>query len=167
MRNDILCTGPQKNAAPRQLRVRLMRPEDVKCVAEISAQSFRQPLDAVQLLEELKKINFSFSFVIEFHTLVVGYAIIWVAADEAQIIQIAVARDFRQQGVGRELLRRLLREAREGGVRYVYLEVRRSNVAAQNLYRKFGFRVEGVRRNYYVQENEDALVMSLCLQEGK
>jgi [ribosomal protein S18]-alanine N-acetyltransferase len=90
---------------------------------------------------------------------IVGYSGIWVMTDEAHITTIASHPDVRGQGVGELLLVALIHRAMEIGARWMTLEVRASNSVAQNLYRKYTFKEMGVRRRYYSDNGEDALVM--------
>jgi [ribosomal protein S18]-alanine N-acetyltransferase len=90
---------------------------------------------------------------------IVGYAGIWVMTDEAHITTIASHPDVRGQGVGELLLLALIYRSLEIGARWMTLEVRASNAVAQNLYRKYTFKEMGVRRRYYSDNSEDALVM--------
>jgi len=104
-----------------------------------------EPPRSPQLEEELRSI--------------VGYAGIWVMTDEAHITTIASHPDVRGQGVGEFLLVALVHRAIAVGARWMTLEVRASNAVAQNLYRKYTFKEMGVRRRYYSDNGEDALVM--------
>ena len=90
---------------------------------------------------------------------VVGYAGLISYGDEAHVTTIAVDPEFQRLRIGTRLLYELVREALELGARAVSLEVRVTNWGAQRLYGRFGFRPVGVRRNYYQETNEDALVM--------
>jgi ribosomal-protein-alanine N-acetyltransferase len=90
---------------------------------------------------------------------VVGYAGLWLMVDEAHVTSIAVSPPFRGFGVGELLFLALVDMSREIGAHYMTLEVRVSNTLAQNLYRKFGFKEAGIRRRYYSDNNEDALIM--------
>src|SRR5205823_14215141 len=90
---------------------------------------------------------------------IVGYAGIWVMTDEAHVTTIASHPDFRGRGIGELLLVALIRRGIEVGARWTTLEVRASNTVAQNLYRKYTFKEMGVRRRYYSDNGEDALVM--------
>ena len=90
---------------------------------------------------------------------IVGYAGIWVMTDEAHITTIASHPEVRGQGVGEFLLVALIHRAMAIGARWMTLEVRASNAVAQNLYRKYTFKEMGVRRRYYSDNGEDALVM--------
>ncbi|GAC1313155.1 MAG: ribosomal protein S18-alanine N-acetyltransferase [Chloroflexota bacterium] len=90
---------------------------------------------------------------------IVGYAGIWVMTDEAHVTTIASHPDVRGSGVGEFLLVALIHRGIEVGARWMTLEVRASNSVAQNLYRKYTFKEMGVRRRYYSDNGEDALVM--------
>jgi len=90
---------------------------------------------------------------------VAGYAGLWLMVDEAHITSIAVAPSYRGFGVGELMMLSIVDIAREIGAEYLTLEVRVSNSVAQNLYRKYGFKDTGVRRRYYSDNNEDALIM--------
>jgi ribosomal-protein-alanine N-acetyltransferase len=105
----------------------------------------QDPPRSPQLEEELRSI--------------VGYAGIWVMTDEAHVTTIASAPAMRGRGVGEFLLVALIRRSIEVGARWMTLEVRASNSVAQNLYRKYTFKEMGVRRRYYSDNGEDALVM--------
>lgn len=91
---------------------------------------------------------------------IVGYSGMWIMMDEAHITTIALRVSWRGKGLGELLLASLIEIAAEIGIRRVTLEVRVSNEAAQNLYRKYGFTDEGTRTHYYSDNNEDALIMS-------
>jgi ribosomal-protein-alanine N-acetyltransferase len=94
---------------------------------------------------------------------IVGYAVAWVAADEAELANLAVAVPWQRRGIGTRLIDFACRTAREQGARTMWLDVRVSNFAARSLYARQGFRVVGVRRGYYARPREDALVMALDL----
>ncbi len=90
---------------------------------------------------------------------VVGYGGIWITVDEAHITTIASAPEVRGRGVGELVLNGLIDLAIENHATFMTLEVRVSNVIAQNLYLKYGFEARGTRRRYYTDNNEDALIM--------
>jgi len=94
---------------------------------------------------------------------ILGYMVFWVVADEAQLLNVAVAPEARGRGLGRALLAHLVAEVRRQGVRLLTLEVRASNAPARALYDAFGFRAVAVRPRYYAAGDEDALVMNLEL----
>jgi ribosomal-protein-alanine N-acetyltransferase len=90
---------------------------------------------------------------------IVGFAGMWLMFDEAHVTTIGVKRELRGQGLGEVLFATLLEIAMNIGARRATLEVRVSNYPAQALYRKYGFHEEGIRRRYYSDNNEDALIM--------
>jgi [ribosomal protein S18]-alanine N-acetyltransferase len=90
---------------------------------------------------------------------IVGFAGLWLMVDEAHITTIATHPDYRGRGVGELMLGSLIDISYDIGARVVTLEVRVSNHVAQNLYRKYGFREAGIRRRYYSDNHEDALIM--------
>jgi len=97
---------------------------------------------------------------------VVGYAIGWVAGDEAELADLAVSEERRDQGIGADLVRSFAREAGVRGARRLYLEVRVSNESAQRFYGRLGFGVVGRRTAYYRNPREDALAMAADLPLG-
>lgn len=94
---------------------------------------------------------------------VVGYAIGWVATDEAELADLAVTVEVRGQRLGTGLVRAFAREAGVRGARRLYLEVRASNAGAQRFYGHLGFEVVGRRAGYYRNPREDALAMAVDL----
>jgi ribosomal-protein-alanine N-acetyltransferase len=123
--------------------------------------AFSDPWSAQQLGESLAA---GIPFVVaERDAAVVGYAIAHHAADEAEILNVAVAPTARRRGVGRSLIRALLAALRDRGVRTVYLEVRRSNAAARALYAQLGFHEVTTRRGYYRSPVEDAVVLRTAI----
>jgi ribosomal-protein-alanine N-acetyltransferase len=91
---------------------------------------------------------------------IVGFSGIWLMADEAHITNIAVAQEYRRRGIGELLLIAIIDLARQLKASTMTLEARISNIAAQNLYGKYGFVKMGVRRGYYLDNKEDAIIMS-------
>ncbi|MFC2051477.1 ribosomal protein S18-alanine N-acetyltransferase [Chloroflexota bacterium] len=91
---------------------------------------------------------------------IIGFIGLWILADEAHVISIAVREAYRQRGIGELLLISGISLAMELKTRIVTLEVRASNVAAQSLYAKYGFSRAGVRRSYYTDNREDGVLMS-------
>lgn len=96
---------------------------------------------------------------------IIGYAGFWFIVDEAHINTLAVHPRWRGQGVGERLLTALLNEALKLGAVEATLEVRAGNTVAQNLYRKYNFEVVGRRKHYYRDNQEDALLMTVRLDE--
>ncbi len=143
-----------------QTKIELMRIEDLETVLEIEEASFPTPWSRNSFLYELTENQRAIYLVAknEFNK-VVGYIGMWVVFDEGHITNLAAHPLYRRQGVGRTLLNELVAVARRNGVQYLTLEVRRSNLSAQDLYQKIGFVHMGVRRKYYLDNREDALIM--------
>ncbi len=95
----------------------------------------------------------------------VGYCGMMTAADEADILNVAVLPGYRRQGIARSLMNRMLDTARLKGVRTIYLEVRESGIPARELYRSLGFTVIGLRKLYYSNPCENAVLMSLGIND--
>ena len=89
----------------------------------------------------------------------VGYAGCWQILEEVHITNIAVSPDFRRNKIGEKLLKNIIDDCYKNKAKYITLEVRVSNVPAISLYEKFGFKSLGVRKGYYQNNNEDALIM--------
>ena len=97
---------------------------------------------------------------------VAGYSVMWFAADEGEIGDIAVLPEMRGTGIGRTLLLECISVAAARGTRSLFLEVRETNDVARRLYATVGFCVVGVRKQYYTEPVEDAIVMRLDLQDA-
>lgn len=90
----------------------------------------------------------------------VGYAGFWQVSGEGDITNVAVLEDFRRMGIGSMLMEAVIDKSKKLGLSIITLEVRSSNISAQGLYKKYGFEVIGVRKRYYSDNNEDALIMT-------
>ncbi|MGD8496718.1 MAG: ribosomal protein S18-alanine N-acetyltransferase [Gemmatimonadales bacterium] len=139
--------------------VRSMRESDLRRVLHIERRSFSIPWSEATFRGLLRRRSAAL-MVGEEAGEVVGYAVLWFAADEAELGDIAVLPESRGRGLGRWLLEAALAEAARRGARAVYLEVRESNTAARRLYERAGFDTAGVRPNYYTQPTEDAILMT-------
>lgn len=141
---------------------------DIDEVLKIEDVSFPRPWSRAQFEKELEN-PFSRSFAARLdksnNKALVGYIIIWLVAEEAHILNIAVHPDFKKKGIGAKLIRFILDFLAEQYARAVYLEVRHSNTAAQMLYKGFGFKEIGIRKGYYSDNNEDAIVMGLEMKD--
>jgi ribosomal-protein-alanine N-acetyltransferase len=138
---------------------------DLPTVLAIERISFPNPWHEVTFRGEILNEGISFPLVAVHKTekRIVGYIVYWLIKDEIMVNNIAVDPDFRRRGVGEAILREVLENIRREGVVFVSLEVRISNNAARALYEKLGFRLLGIRENYYSNPQEDALVLGLNL----
>ncbi|WP_099221557.1 ribosomal protein S18-alanine N-acetyltransferase [Listeria costaricensis] len=132
---------------------------DASELATIERLVFSTPWTEAAFQSEFETNEYAHYLLLERDGEIVGYAGIWRVLDEGHITNIAVKPDYQGQHLGEALLRELLREASEQGVLRVTLEVRVSNTRAQNLYRKLNFQNGALRRRYYPDNAEDALVM--------
>jgi ribosomal-protein-alanine N-acetyltransferase len=133
---------------------------DLDTILEIERASFVNPWTREMYLAELENKGVSYCYVVrnQSHELV-GFCSFWRVLDELHINNLAVMPVYRGAGAGTTLLREILREGARMGARRATLEVRRSNEAARRLYERLGFSVAGVRRGYYTNPVEDALVL--------
>src|SRR6266545_5651938 len=136
-----------------------MTPDDIPAVQTVESASFPVPWPASAFKHELTRNKNARYVVAREGDDVVGYAGLWLMVDEAHITTFAVLPQHRRRRIGERLLQRLFDLADEMGAEWLTLEVRVSNLPAQRLYEKYGFRRAGVRRRYYSDNNEDALIM--------
>ncbi|HYM69548.1 MAG TPA: ribosomal protein S18-alanine N-acetyltransferase [bacterium] len=142
-----------------QVTIVPMRMDDVARVIEIEQASFPTPWPRDAYTHELRENRLACYLVARVMHQIVGYTGMWIILDEAHVTTIAVAPEHRRRRIGERLLVALLDEAMRRGARWVTLEVRKTNAGAQTLYRKYGFKEIGVRRGYYSDNREDAIVM--------
>ena len=137
-----------------------MQLEDIPAVHEIERLSFRTPWPAYAFEQELRGNRLARYLVARSGDRVVAFAGLWLMVDEAHITTFSVHPDWRRQGIGRQLLLSLFDLSTSLGAARMTLEVRAGNLAAQALYRAFGFTVAGERKRYYTDDGEDALIMT-------
>ena len=143
------------------LIIRKMTVDDIPAVVDLDQKSFSLPWPERSFRFELTDNPASRCWVAEVDGKVVGMIVVWLIVDEAHVATLATHPDYRRQGIGRRLLAHALRHIMQDGARSSFLEVRESNLAAQEMYRKFGYEVTGRRRRYYRDNDEDAILMSL------
>ena len=143
------------------LTIRKMTVEDVPAVVELDQKSFSLPWPERSFRFELTDNPASRCWVAELDGHIVAMIVVWLIVDEAHVATVATHPDYRRQGIGRRLLAHALRQLIQDGARSSFLEVRVSNLAAQEMYRKFGYEVTGRRHRYYRDNDEDAILMNL------
>lgn len=139
-----------------------MRLEDSEAVYALSKQCFSEPWSLEAIEKEVTNPVASYFVVGEANNLI-GYGGLWYVLDEGDIINIAVAPRMRRQGIGNLILEALLDEARKHKLVVLHLEVRESNQAAIELYKKHGFNQIAIRKGYYHSPLEDAVIMECWL----
>jgi ribosomal-protein-alanine N-acetyltransferase len=137
----------------------------VDAVYALEQRCFPTPWPRADLLRDLSDNPLAVYVVCETEGRLVGYAGLWAILDEGHLTNVAVDPEFRNGGVATMMLTKLFETAREKGTERFTLEVRRSNGAAQSLYRKFGFRTVGYRTRYYQDNGEDAAVMWMLTED--
>ena len=140
---------------------RLASPADLDGVLALEEASFNNPTTREWYEGELKRPEVCFIYVLRTpDTPVAGFCAFWLVIDQAHINNLAVLPELRGQGLGTQLLEAVIAEAAHLGAILLTLEVRQSNAPALRLYEKAGFYREGVRKNYYTNPVEDALILS-------
>lgn len=142
-----------------------MKVSDLPQVMSIDTQSFPAPWTQEIYEQELLKNDFAHYFVLVHEDEIIGYVGIWIVFDDAQITNIAVAPRYRGKGIGEKLFGFALTYAFQRGAQKLSLEVRPSNHVAKKMYKKFGLQEGGIRKNYYPDNGEDAIVMWVDLTE--
>jgi len=140
--------------------IRKMTIEDVPAVAELDKISFSLPWPERSFQFEVVNNSASRCWVADVDGRVVGMIVAWLFVDEIHIANLATHPDFRRQGIARALLLQVLKLAVADGAVTSFLEVRESNLAAQEMYRKFGYENTGRRKRYYKDNGEDAILMT-------
>jgi [ribosomal protein S18]-alanine N-acetyltransferase len=143
------------------LIIRRMTVDDVPAVIDLDQKSFSLPWPERSFRFELTDNPASRCWVAERDGKVVAMIVVWLIVDEAHVATLATHPAYRRQGIGKRLLAHALRYIMQDGARSSFLEVRESNIAAQEMYRKFGYEAKGRRRRYYRDNDEDAILMSL------
>lgn len=143
-----------------------METTDLPRIMEIERGSYSFPWTQTMFLSELFDNPFSHAYVAreERERKIVGYVIFWIVIDEFHLLNVAVDPTRRKRGIAERLIRLLFDIAQKRGVKKGTLEVRASNFPAQRLYRKFGFREVGIRRNYYQGPTENALLFQCDIE---
>jgi ribosomal-protein-alanine N-acetyltransferase len=137
-----------------------MNEEDIDGLLDISALSFSVSWSKDSYIQELTNPVAKY-FVAKVDNKVIGFAGTWIVLDEAHITNIAVHPDHRNNGIASKLLKELINYCKNNGCVAYTLEVRSSNKAAIGLYEKYNFKEAGIRKGYYEDNKEDAVLMWL------
>lgn len=151
---------------PVQVQIAPMRRAHVRDVLTIEKTVYPRPWSAALFFSELTQPKTRHYVIATLEGTLVGYGGVMVHGEEGHITNVAVAPDLHHRGVGRAIMLDLMTEARTRAVDSVALEVRVGNWPAQRLYAWFGFRPIGVRKNYYAETGEDALIMRAHDMQG-
>lgn len=141
------------------IEIKEMKKEHLDGVMVVENLSFKIPWSRDSFLEELTTNELAVYFVATSDGQVIGYGGVWRIFNEAHITNIAIHPEFRRCGAGSKIMDRILNMCIENDIKSLTLEVRKSNLAAQRLYERYGFKIEGMRKKYYTDTGEDALIM--------
>ncbi|MGE5372104.1 MAG: ribosomal protein S18-alanine N-acetyltransferase [Solirubrobacterales bacterium] len=147
-----------------EILIRMMTENDLDQILAIENVSFPTPWSRNSFLNELKN-PLAIYLVVDLDGEVGGYAGVWIVFEEAHVTNVAVRSDLRGNQLGELMLSKLEEVAMANQCERIMLEVRPSNHAARSLYTRMGFAQEGVRKKYYLDNDEDALIMSKKLIE--
>lgn len=135
-----------------------MTSKDIDGVFEVEKNCFEHHWSKDAFKKELNN-EVAIYLVAKLDGKVVGYVGIWFVMDEGHITNVAVHSDYRGRKIGDKLVQALVELCRENNIVSMTLEVRVSNIVAQNLYKKYGFKLAGIRKEYYSDNKEDAMIM--------
>ena len=153
-------------ARERKYEIAPMKVADLDDIMEIERNSFRAPWSRQVFVEELER-DWAHVDVLRERTPrspVIAFVNYWLVRDEVHVLNVATRPEARRNGHASRLIEHCIAFAHRHKCRYLTLEVRRSNQGAIRLYKKYGFRPVGIRPNYYVEDNEDAIVMLLEIE---
>lgn len=146
--------------------------QDIPVIEELEQVCFSAPWSGDAYRREVAHNQFSSYWVMrptpamaDGAPLILAYGGYWLTGHEAHIVTIATHPEYRRQGLGRRLLEAMIAHAYDGGALEITLEVRASNRAAQAMYMDRGFVVVGIRKRYYHDNGEDAILMTLFVQK--
>lgn len=139
--------------------VRRMTMDDLDGVMLVEVDSFLTPWSRSAFEEELSQNRLARYLVAVDNGAIIGYAGTWLVINEAHVTNVAVSGQRRRAGIGRLLMEKLMDLSRDSGMDSMTLEVRVSNEAARHLYQQLGFVEAGLRKNYYSETKEDALIL--------
>lgn len=145
--------------------IRFMEESDLSGVLKVEHDAFQMPWTRYAFLNELNNNRFAHYLVAEWEEEIIGYCGVWIVLDEANITNVAVHSAYRGKRVGENLMVHAIEMSAVYGAKTMSLEVRVSNKVAQSLYKKLGFEEGGIRKSYYTDNKEDALVMWVKIDE--
>lgn len=148
------------------LSIRRMKRSDIDTVVTMDERNFISPLTPGILESELNR-EIGYYIVLEKNSEIIGYAGMWEVLGEAHITHVCIDKPYQGEGYGNELMNHLINRCIKRHFFGIILEVRDHNVPAISLYEKYKFKTIGVRKNYYTESNEDALIMWRDILEGE
>ena len=148
-----------------EVTFRKMTVKDIDAVYEIEHSSFSLPWTKEAFFYEMMDNQHSYYVLAETADGIVGFCGLWIIIDECHVTNIAIRPEHRGKKLGEKLMRAAMEKAKEKGAKAMTLEARVSNTPARNLYEKLGFKNGGIRKSYYSDNFEDAIVMWVNFDE--
>jgi ribosomal-protein-alanine N-acetyltransferase len=142
-----------------------MTSADIEDVLALEERAFDDPWNARDFASELKNPRSFVQLLRDGKGELLGHVVFWIVLDQVEILDIAVAPEYRRRGLGGLLMEHVVSLSRQKNCRLISLEVRRSNEAALGLYESLGFKPIALRPRYYAHDNEDAIVMQRPVDE--
>jgi ribosomal-protein-alanine N-acetyltransferase len=152
-------SGPGSDDVLGAVRIAPLKRRHLGPVVRIEEDAYPRPWSSSLFLSEISQRSTRRYTVALIGPMVVGYSGLMVVGEEGHVTTLTVDPRWQQHGIGTFLLLDLARAAPRFGIRHLTLEVREGNTAAQGIYRRFGFAPAGIRKNYYLETGEDAIVM--------
>lgn len=148
-----------------KIHYRIINKKDIDGIFSVSSLSFETPWSYESIKSESNNPLAKYIVAIDLddNEKVIGFIGAWVAVFEADIVNIAVHPDYRKFGIGSKLISSFIELGRNEDWYKITLEVRESNLPAQNLYKKYNFEIDGIRKEYYTDNKENAILMSFYL----
>ncbi len=140
------------------IEYREIQENDLDAVCRLEEETFSMPWKRQDFADMIDQDHLLYIVAI-FDNIIVGGCGLREIAGEGEITNVAVSKDYREQGIGFQMVSELLERGTKMGITAFTLEVRKSNTAAIHVYEKLGFQIEGIRKNFYEQPTEDALIM--------
>ena len=148
-----------------EVTFRKMTLEDIDAVYEIEHSSFSLPWTKEAFFYEMMENRHAYYVLAETADGIVGFCGLWIVMDECHVTNIAILPEQRGKKLGEKLMRAAMETAKDNGATAMTLEARVSNTPARNLYEKLGFKYGGIRKSYYSDNFEDAIVMWVNFDE--
>ena len=139
--------------------IRKAKANDLKLIHRIEEELFSPPFTFEDLKRELYKNTHSQIYILEEQDSILGYSIMWILFEHAQIVKIGVTKTKQSNGFGKMLMNKMIEDAKEKGCEIMSLEVRVSNIQAYNFYEFFDFKKATIRKAYYKNPTEDGYLL--------
>ena len=143
----------------RTISFRMLEEKDLDEIVKLENICFTLPWSKEAFYNELHQNKYAHYIVLENEDQIIGYCGAWLVIDEGHITNIAVLPGFRGNGYGEALMVEMMKQSKERGIERITLEARVSNTVAIALYKKLGFIEGAIRKNYYSDNQEDAIVL--------